>query len=118
VLAVSLLAIIPALPMAIFGMVSLSVTGAWAVWVLIRLWRTAAASRAPGERVQRIRRQLPSLIGFGILVVSAARMALGLGDDGDRGWLCGGVITLLLSATAVSWNLLLRVGKAERSEGK
>ena len=110
VMLVSLLAIFPTLDISELGFVTLAFTAVWAVWVLIRLYLALTRPHDPGSRLQSLRRQLASVGGFGMLTFAALRMALDKGDS--RNLYAIGTMTLLFSATAVSWRSEeRRVGK-------
>jgi hypothetical protein len=87
------------------------VTGVSAVWVLVRLYQTLARPVEHEPRLFDLRRQVSSLVGFGILIVTGLRMALNLADD--RNLFASGTIVLLFSATIVSWELLGRIARAD-----
>jgi hypothetical protein len=111
VLMVSLLALFPDMPLLIFGRVTLLVTASWTAWVVIRLYQAAAEPSLHESRWTALRRHLSTLIGFGMLVYCAARMAI----DGHevRDTLAAANIVLLFSATEKAWGLLNRIATAE-----
>jgi hypothetical protein len=111
-LMISLLALFPSLQLAELGIATLGVSAAWAVWVLVRVYLAFTRPFAAGSRWQSLRRQLSSLIGFGMLIVAALRMTLNLGDS--RNLFAIASIILLFSATTVSWELLLNIAKLKR----
>jgi hypothetical protein len=111
VLLVSLLAMFPSMTLSELGVVTLCVTAAWAVWVLVRAYLTLTRPYPRGSRLHSLRRQTSSVIGFGMLIFAAVRMALNIGDS--RNLFAVATIILLLSATAVSWELLIRIGEAK-----
>ncbi|MEJ1970601.1 MAG: hypothetical protein WDN03_18535 [Rhizomicrobium sp.] len=113
VMLVSLLAIFPTLAIAELGLATLAVTALWSVWVLIRLYLALTRPYARGARLQSLRRQFSSLVGFGMLIVAALRMAFSWGDS--RNLFAAATIVLLSSATAVSWELLLGIAKDSAS---
>jgi len=109
VLLVSLLALFPSLNLSELGFATLGLTAVWGVWVLIRLY---LALRRPHDiRVQLLRRQLSSLLGFGMLAFAALQMALRRGDS--RTLFAIAAIILLFSATRASWALLLTLAKVK-----
>jgi hypothetical protein len=114
VLMVSLLALYPDMSPATYGQVTLCVTGLWGFWVLVRIYQTAVRPVAADaeHRLLTLRRHLASLIGFGILTVTAFRMATHMGDDFN--WFASANIVLLISATTVSWEFLTKI--ADRAE--
>jgi hypothetical protein len=111
VMMVALLAIFPTLDISELGFATLALTAVWGVWVLIRLYLALTRPYDPGSRLQSLRRQFSSLVGFGMLIFAALKMAFNLGDS--RNLLAIATIVLLFSATTVSWELLLRIAKAK-----
>ncbi len=111
VMMVSLLAIFPTMEISTFGIVTLAVTAVWGVWVLVRLYLALRRPYDPGLRLQSLRRQFSSLVGFGMLIFAAVRMAFNLGDS--RNLFAIATIVLLFSATTVSWQLLLGIARAK-----
>ena len=110
VLMVSLLALFPGMSVSTFGLVTILATGVWAIWMLVRLYQAAVRPTLGRRRLAILRRHLSSVIGFGILISAAARMALGWG--GDFNLIASAVVVLLFSATVASWDIL--VGIANR----
>ena len=114
VLLVSLLALFPDTKLTTFSFVTLSVTALSAVWVLVRLYLAFAKPADREPRLFALRRHATSVIGFGMLVVAAVRMALRYDDD--RNWFASGVMVLLFSATLVSWDLLVRIARVKAAD--
>jgi hypothetical protein len=114
VLMVSLLALFPDMSLIIFGRTTLVVVASWTVWVLVRLYQAAAEPSVHETRLEAIRHHLSTLIGFGLLIYAAARMALDGGDTRDT--LAGANMVLLFSATEKAWGLLNRIATAKRGE--
>lgn len=114
VLMVSLLALFPDLGAVIFGRIVLTVTASWTVWVLIRLYQAAAEPSVHETRLTALRHHLPTLIGFGLLVYSAARMALSGADTHDT--IAAACIVLLFSATEKAWGLINRIAGVKPGE--
>jgi uncharacterized membrane protein len=110
VLMVSLLALFPDMSLITFGRITLLVTGTWTVWVVVRLYQAAAEPSVHETRLVTIRRHASTLIGFGLLIYSAGRMAL---DGNDMlNTLAAANIVLLFSATERAWGLLNRIAAA------
>jgi hypothetical protein len=112
VLMVALLALFADISAEVFGGVTLAATAGWSVWVVVRF---VQAVLAHGERrpwLVGVRRHLSSLIGFGMLLVAALRMALNWGDDYNL--LAASTLVLMFSATTVSWELLTRIARRKR----
>ena len=117
VLSVSLVALFPSLTLREFSLTALLVTAVSAVWVLVRLYLAFTRPLGTTSRMQLLRGQIFSLIGFGVLIFSVGRMASNMGDN--RNLLAASAIILLLSATRASWALLLSLAemKVARPDG-
>lgn len=107
VLMVSLLALFPDMSLTSFGRITLLVTAAWTVWVMVRLYQAAAEPSVHETRAAAIRRHVSTLIGFGLLIYAAGRMALDGAETRDT--LAAANIVLLFSATEKAWGLLNRI---------
>ena len=114
VLMVALLALFPDMSPLTFGRTALMVTATWTVWVLVRLYQAAAEPSVHETRLTALRRHLSTMIGFGLLVYAAARMAWNAADMRDT--LAGACIVLLFSATEKAWGLLNRIAAAKQAE--
>jgi hypothetical protein len=114
VLMVALLSLIPDLAPQTYGRTLLAVTAIWSVFVLVRLYQAGAERSAIETRVTALRRHLSTLIGFGLLILGAATMALGRGEM--KGSLAAASLVLLFSATEKSWGLLVRLAAAPRRD--
>ena len=110
VMMVSLLALIPQMSTATFGSVTLCVIAVWAAWVLVRFYQTLTSAEDHEPRLAALRRHFSTVVGFGILIFTASRMAMKLANDLNL--FAAGTIVLLFSATLVSWELLGRIAKA------
>ena len=109
VLMVALLSLFADISTIVFGSVTLAATAGWSVWVVVRF---VQAVMEPGERrswIVGVRRHLSSLVGFGMMLFAALRMALRWGDEYN--WLAASMLVLMFSATSVSWELLARIAK-------
>lgn len=107
VMMVALLALFPGIETTTFGMVTLITTAGWSIWVVIRFCQTLTQRLERRSWIYSVRRHLSSLVGFGILLVSAFRMALNWGTSFNL--LAASTLVLLFSATTVSWELLRRI---------
>lgn len=105
VMMVALVALFPDITTTTFGIVSLIATASWSVWVVIRLYQTIRQHEKPSAR--SIRRHVTSVIGFGLLLVSALCMAFRWAETFHL--LAASMLVLLFSATAVSWELLKQI---------
>jgi hypothetical protein len=110
VLMVSLLALFPSLKPSELGASTLAVTIVWSVWVLVRLYQALIERSDSASRIYVLRRQIMSILGFGLLTSAAYRMASG--HDDTRNTFAAANILLLFSATTVSWQLLLKLATA------
>jgi hypothetical protein len=109
VMMVALLSLFADISTPVFGGVTLAATASWSVWVIIRFVQIVIQGGERRAWLGAIRRHLSSLIGFGMLLVAALRMAFGWGEDYN--WLAASTLVLLFSATTVSWELLTRFAK-------
>jgi modulator of FtsH protease len=114
VLMVALLALFPDMTTLTFGRVTLMVTAIWTVWVLVRLYQAAAEPSAHESRAAALRRHVSTMVGFGMLIYAATRMALDATDTRDT--LAAANIVLLFSATEKAWGLLNRIAGARRAD--
>jgi hypothetical protein len=109
VLMVSLLALFAGIGTIVFGWVTLAATASWTVWVVVRFVQVVMAHGERRSWLVGVRRHLTSLIGFGMMLFAASRMALNWADDYN--WLAAATLVLMFSATTVSWELLTRIAK-------
>jgi hypothetical protein len=107
VMLVAFVALFPGITTTTFGMVALITSAASSVWVMVRFYQTLALHIRRRSWVYSLRRNLSSLVGFGILLVSAFRMALNWGASYN--WFAASTLILLFSATQASWGLLKRI---------
>lgn len=106
VLSVSLFALFPSLSLPQFSLVTLMVTATSGVWVLKRLYHFFTKLHGTA-RMKALRRQMFSLIGFGMLMYATGSMAGNWGDR--RNLLAAAVVVLSLAATRASWVLLTSI---------
>jgi hypothetical protein len=112
VMLVSMLALFPSLDVSELGIVTLGLTALRGVLALVRLYWAAKEPYEVDSRMKSLRRQLPSLIGFALLIYAAQAMARGAGET--RSTFGAAIITLLFSATTLAWELLLRIAAEKR----
>jgi hypothetical protein len=89
--------------------------GAWAVWVVIRVYQTLMHWRAEETKVLTLRRYIASIGGFGTLIYAGVFLARG--HDEYRDLVPIGALILLVSATIVSWELLISVAREREPPG-
>jgi len=107
VMMVALLALFPRLEVATFGLVCFVAVAARAVWVAVRIFQSLG-HRGPRQSLTfELRRHFASVVGFGLLLVAAARMAMRWGEDFNM--LAASALVIMFSATTVSWELLRRI---------
>jgi hypothetical protein len=111
ILMVSLGAVVPRPSIWGFGYFILGTTVLWAIWVVVRVVSTLRDERAGGSRYQMVRRYIASTIGFGMLVYSG--LAISFAHEDLLEYTAIGVLLLLISATVVSWELLLAIAGAD-----
>jgi len=114
VMSVSMLALFPSLTQSELGDVTLGIAALRSAWAMIRLYWAAREPYEVESRMKSLRRQLPSLLGFALLIYAAQAMARRAGDT--RTTFAFAVITLLFSATTVAWELLLRIAADKRRQ--
>ena len=82
----------------------------------MRLYQAATEPSVHETRLVAIRRHVSTLIGFGLLIYSAGRMALDGNDMRDT--MAAANIVLLFSATEKAWGLLNRIATGKPNDGK
>jgi hypothetical protein len=107
VLIVTLFAFLPHMSLNSFGSIVIGATAAWGVWVLVRVFKSLSASAQGTSRVRMFRRYLLTLVGFAMLVYGGWNMAFRKADDHTN--VAIGLLMLLISATIVSWELLVSI---------
>ena len=111
VLLVSLVALIPDIDPPTLGIASLALTATGTVLVLVRIYHLWQDGRS---RLQLLRRQGSSLIGFIMLTFASIKMVLG--DRHLFNLFAASLIVLLASATMVSWELLVHLSGERRPD--
>jgi hypothetical protein len=111
VLMVSLLTLIPDMSLATLAKSTMLIAGIWVVWVFIRLYQGMMGEGTIQFRIRSLRPHLSSLIGYAILIIGAVLMASSGKDERDL--FAGAGIVLLLSATRVCWQFLVRIAETE-----
>ena len=114
VLMVSLIELVPNLDLTRRGCITLAVTAGWSIWVVRRLFQAMGEPSAQETAVVAIRRHLPTLIGFGLLVSAAAYTIIT--RRGASNLTAVSIVILLFSATSKAWTFLDRL--AQRAVGE
>ncbi len=112
VIVVSLLVIFPGIGAQTFGYTLISLGGSSALWVVYRAWQSASGTTSLLRRTQTARRYLWSVASFVFIVYAGDRIAAGARAE-VTGWLAAATIVLVISATVVSWDLLVEVAEAK-----
>jgi hypothetical protein len=105
VLTISLIAFLPGISQTSFGYVVIGMTTAWAIWVVLRVFKSISVAVKGASRIKMFRRYLLSLAGFATLLYGGWNMAFAKTDDHAN--VAIGLLLLLISATIVSWELLV-----------
>jgi hypothetical protein len=111
VLLVALLALFPDVPPKVFGYLTLFAGVSRAVYVGVRFVQMLRHRAPRRSLIFALRRHASSVIGFGLLIVAAAYMAVGRGEEHNM--LAAATVVLLFSATTVSWELLRRIANPQ-----
>jgi hypothetical protein len=105
VLTISLIAFMPGISQTSFGYTVIGMTTAWVIWVVVRAFKSLASAAAGTSRIMMVRRYLLSFAGFATLLYAGWDMAFNKADDHTN--IAVGLLLLLISATLVSWELLV-----------
>jgi hypothetical protein len=111
VLIVSLLVVMPGITSVSMGYTLLSVCAIWSVWAIVRMIQAARHMPEGESRIGPLRRYISTLVGFGMLIYSAYLMMTGSHDY--TGYTAAGVMLLIISATVVSWELLIKLAEGK-----
>jgi steroid 5-alpha reductase family enzyme len=112
---VSLVAFFPGISNTSLGLTILFLAGLYSVRLLIRFYKAMRAPRAADSRIEAVRRYGSTLSGFVLLAVGGAQMAR---DNQLEPIIAMGGLVLIVSATAISWQLLVRVAQTRYGAGK
>jgi hypothetical protein len=107
VLFISLIALFAGLSANAFGDCILGATAIWGFWIFTRVYASLADPDSRESRMQMVRRYISPLVGFGLLVYSGFEMVRGEGYQAQN--VATALLVLLVSATVVSWELLVSV---------
>jgi hypothetical protein len=107
VILMSVLALFPYLTFRELGIWAIVLTAVRGLWAAIRMYQAAMQPFVDDSRWKSLRRQMLSLVGLALLIFAAARLALNHADA--RTEFAAAVVVLLVAATAMAWELLLRI---------
>lgn len=117
VLAVSLLFVCPRLDFGTLGSSLITQAAVMVIWVAFRLKKTLGMSDAGFGRTHVWRRLMPSLFGYGLLILAGSKLTHHFETSAFR-LVAFSTILLLISATATSWDLLVRVAEIRHTKAK
>jgi len=107
VLFVSLMDFFPHIGSVAFGQTLICAAAIWGSWTITRFFQVVRAPPAGYSLVRALRRYIPPLIGFAMLFVVGLETAFQKRDESTT---CAiAILLLLLSATIVSWELLVQI---------
>jgi hypothetical protein len=109
VLVISLVVLIPDIPDKDFGLSLLCLSLSGGPWVVVRAFQSARAHPGGFPRLTLLRRFFAPLIAFALLAYAGYEMVSGHGEV--RGSIAAGIMVLLISATVVAWDLLIRIAE-------
>lgn len=110
IIVVALFAMLPDMPVKPLGWTLFSICAIWTGWAAVRFVQTARGTRGRDAAARgTMRRYFTSLFGFALLMVAAYRMVTGGGTYVD--YIASGTVILLISATLVSWELLVKIAE-------
>jgi hypothetical protein len=114
VLTISLIAFYPGISTTSFGYVVIGTTATWSIWVVVRAFRSVSSAAAKGSsRIRMARRYILPFTGFVMLLYAGWEMAFLKRDDHSN--VAMALLLLLISATVVSWDLLISMAGKEFS---
>lgn len=109
VLMVSLITVFPGLGPITLGSSLLWMSGIWGLWAIVRAV-PSLLHPVPGQSWRgSARRYAATLAGFGLLVYESVRMVYAKDDQPEL--IAIGTMLLLVSATIISWELLIRIAE-------
>jgi steroid 5-alpha reductase family enzyme len=112
---VSLVAFFPGISNTSLGLTILFLSGLYSVRLLMRFYKAMRAPGAADSRIEAVRRYGSTLGGFVLLAVGGTQMAL---DNQLQPIIAMGGLVLIVSATAISWELLVRVAQTRFGAGE
>ena len=116
VLFLSLLIFFPHVTPESFGYTLVSMIAIWGSWAVIRAFQSVRMGDTHDSRTTILRRYLPSIIGNGAIAWGAALMIMGSGYY--DGLIAVGAMLLLISATILSWDLLVNIAEEKYGHRK
>jgi hypothetical protein len=116
VLFLSLLTFFPHVTAESFGYTLLSVIAIWGSWAVIRAYQSMTMRDARESRVTILRRYVPSVAGYAAIACGGVLMITGGGYY--DGLIAVGVMLLLISATILSWDLLVNIAEEKYGHRK
>lgn len=112
-LVIALVVLIPGIDAKALGITVLLSAGVWIAWVIVRAYQSLRALARGLSRLSVLRRFLAPVVAFAFLAYAGERMLNGRQETGS---MAAGVIMLLVSATAVAWDLLIRIAEEKYTQ--
>jgi hypothetical protein len=112
VLIITLIAFFPGISLRSFGYSVIGATLVWSAWIVTRIYLTASTAAASVSRLRTLRLYFGSFMGFVTLLYAGWQISFGKIDDHDD--VAAGLLLLLISATLVSWELLISIASDKR----
>jgi hypothetical protein len=116
ILFLSLFALFAGLSASGFGYSILGATAIWSFWILTRVYLSLSDPDIRESRWQMLRRYIAPLVGFGLLVYAGFEMVLYKEYQVQN--VATALLVLLVSATVVSWELLISVAQEKYAPPK
>lgn len=110
VLMISLVVFFPGVANHDVGLSILAISASYSLWLLFRFYRSMVTPLAAEARVRALRRYGATLAGFVALIFGGAQMA---SDNNMHTLIAFGSLVLLVAATGISWELLIRIGQSD-----
>jgi hypothetical protein len=114
VLIVSLFQLFPGITNQVLATELIAMPAVYIGWTLLRIFARGFGSIRNASSVPVLRRYIFTLLGFGELIYAGFQI---LADKRDDGIVAVGVLLLLVSATVVAWELLVKLG-ADKHAGR
>lgn len=111
----SLMVFYPGISNGSLGLTILFLSGLYSARLAIRVYKAMRAPRGAESRFDAVRRYGATLCGFVMLALGGALM---LQDKQLQPIIAMGGLVLIVSATAISWQLLVRVAETRYGAGK
>jgi len=113
-LGASMFFLIPSRSVRVLATELLCLGAVMSVWVLLRFMSASRVRDESFSRTRVWRRMLPAALGYATLLVAGWNLRYGYDAD-IFDWFMLAMLLLLVTATAISWDLLVRVAEIKHS---